>query len=236
MGEKQGYLSAYLVRDLVVSNERSDYPNLTDEQFTNFRQIKTTGMHGNLYRSSNPVNAKTGRNIQADDACRAHGIDVALNLSDSRAEAEERPEYNGSYYSTIKVKYLALGIDFDSEPVRAALADGLRFLAENKGTYLVNCNEGKDRSGFVCAVLECLMGATADEVIDDYMQSYYNLYGVEKGTAKYDAIVQSNLIKTLGNIFGFDDIYKADLAKLAEKYILSLGLTSSEIERLKTNL
>ena len=57
-----------------------------------------------------------------------------------------------------------------------------------------------------------------------------------KGTAKYDAIVQSNLIKTLGNIFGFDDIYKADLAKLAEKYILSLGLTSSEIEKLKTNL
>ena len=236
MGEKQGYLSEYLVHDLVISNERSDYPNLTDEQYANFRKIETTGVHGNLYRSSNPVNAKNNRNVQADDACRSHGIDIALNLSDGKAEAEERTEYQGSYYSTIKVKYLALGMDFESELVRAGLADGLRFLAENKGTYLINCNEGKDRSGFVCAVLECLMGATADEVIDDYMQSYYNLYGVEKGSPKYDAIVESNLIKTLGKAFGFDDIHTADLAKLAENYILSLGLTPGEIEKLKSNL
>ena len=42
-------------------NNREDYPELTDEQFANFRNIATTGMGaGILYRSSSPINPELG--------------------------------------------------------------------------------------------------------------------------------------------------------------------------------
>ena len=34
---------------------------------------------------------------------------------------------------------------------------------------------------------------TYDEVVADYMVTYYNYYGVEPGTDKYDAIANSNI-------------------------------------------
>jgi hypothetical protein len=81
------------------------------------------------------------------------------------------------------------------------------------------------------------MGATLDEVIDDYMLTYYNYYGVEKGTEKYDAVLKNNLIKALNTTFKVDDVYKADLAAEAEAYLIEdAGLTSDEVSALKGKL
>ena len=44
MGEKGGYLSEYILHDLTRTNNREDYPELSDEEFANFREITTTGM------------------------------------------------------------------------------------------------------------------------------------------------------------------------------------------------
>ena len=236
MGEKQGYLAEYLSHDLVMSTDRSDYPNLNDEQYANFRKVNTTGMHGNLFRTSHPARVKNGRNVQADEACRRHGVTIALNLTDARYEAQERPEFSGSFYSTIDVQYVPMSMNLLSEANREVLVDGLRYMAQNSGTYVIHCNEGKDRTGFVIAILECLMGATADEVVDDYMETYYNFYGIDKGSEKFQTIADSNIIKTLKTAFGLDDIYNADLSRAAEDYLLSLGMSSDEISKLKSNL
>ncbi len=235
MAEKAGYMSEYLIRDLVRTNNREDYPNLNDKQFANFRKISTTGID-NVYRTSNPVNAELGRNNYADEAIREAGVNVVLNLSDSKEEAESRPEFKNSYYSTCNVIYLNLGVDVLSDDFKTGFAQGLKFLAENKGIYAVHCTEGKDRAGFVSALLECLMGATAQEVADDYMTTYYNYYGVEKGTEKYEAILSSNIVKTIQNTFNVSDFWTADLKKGAEIYIKSIGLSNSEINALKANL
>jgi len=52
-----------------------------------------------------------------------------------------------------------------------------RFIIANDGPYLIHCTEGKDRAGFVSAVLEALMGADLQEIVADYMKSYENYYG-----------------------------------------------------------
>ena len=81
------------------------------------------------------------------------------------------------------------------------------------------------------------MGATLDEVIDDYMETYVNYYGVEKGSEKYDAVVNSNLIQSLNANFKVNDIHKADLAAEAEAYLTEeLGLSSAEVSALKAKL
>ena len=61
-----------------------------------------------------------------------------------------------------------------------SLAEGLRDLIEHKGPYYISCTEGKDRTGFVCLLLEALAGATFDEIETDYMKTYENYYGITK--------------------------------------------------------
>ena len=128
-------------------------------------------------------------------------------------------------------------MDFLSEATLNGIAEGMRYIINNNGPYLIHCNEGKDRAGFVSALLECLMGASMDEVIDDYMLTYYNYYGVEEGSEKYDVIVKNNLIKVLNTTFKVDDVYTADLAAEATAFLMEdAGLTADEVAALKVKL
>ena len=235
MKEKGGYREEWLIRQLVRTNERSDYANLSDEAFANFREINATGIgKGVLYRSSSPINPALGRNTYADKAAENAGIITIVNLADPSNTYEGT---ENTYYSTCQVVYVNLGMDFLSEATLNGIAEGMRYIINNNGPYLIHCNEGKDRAGFISSLLECLMGATLDEVIDDYMLTYYNYYGVEEGSEKYDAIVKNNLIKVLNTTFKVDDIYKADLAAEAAAFLTEdAGLTADEVTALKAKL
>ena len=237
MGEKGGYLSEYTLHALTRTNNREDYPELSDEEFANFREITTTGMgKGKLYRTSSPIDPELGRNTYADKAIEKAGVTVIMNLANSSDEAHAFEGYNDTYYSKQNVIFLNLGVDFQSEDFKKGLAEGLKFFASNKGVYAFHCTEGKDRAGFTAALLECFMGATYDEVCEDYMKTYENYYKVEKGSDKYNAILQSNIVKTLQAAFGITDLSSADLRAAAENYIRSIGLTESEIAALRANL
>ncbi len=237
MQEEGGYLAEYLIHDLQRTNNREDYPELTDEEFANFREITTTGMgKGKLYRTSSPIDPQLGRNTYADRAVGNAGVTVIMNLANSSSEAEAFDGFGDSYYSKQNVIYLNLGVDFQSQDFKNGLAQGLIFFSENPGVYAFHCTEGKDRAGFVASLLECLMGATYDEVTEDYMKTYKNYYKVEKGTEKYNAILSSNIVKTLEAAFSLNDLRSADLASAAEGYIKSIGLTDAEISALKDNL
>ena len=235
MKEEGGYREQWLIRQLVRTNERADYANLSDEAFANFRVIETTGIgKGLLYRSSSPINPALGRNTYADEAAKNAGVITVVNLADPSNT------YDGTestYYSTCQVVYVNLGMDFLEESTLRGIAEGMRFIIDNNGPYLIHCNEGKDRAGFVSALLECLMGATLDEVIDDYMLTYYNYYGVEEGSEKYNAVLNNNLIKVLNATFKVEDVYKADLVAEAEAFLIEdAGLTADEVAALKVKL
>ena len=233
--EKGGYREQWLIRQLVRTNERADYSHLSDEAFANFRSINTTGMGENkLYRSSSPINPDLGRSTYADKAAEAAGIMTVVNLADNSNTYEGA---ENSYYSTCRVVYVNLGTDFLSESTLSGLAEGMRFIINHDGPYLIHCNEGKDRAGFVSALLEGLMGATLNEIIDDYMVTYYNYYGVEDGSEKYDAIVKNNLIQALNTTYKVDNVYKADLVAEAEAFLMEdAGLTADEVAALKARL
>lgn len=233
--QKGGYREQWLARQLVRTDERADYSHLSDEEFANFRVIDTNGMGKNiLYRSSSPINPSIGRNTYADKAARDAGIKTIINLADASNSYEGTEDF---YYNSCRVEYLNLGIDFLSEDAVDSLARGMRFIIDGEGPYLLHCNEGKDRAGFVSALLECLMGATIDEVVEDYMVTYFNYYGVEKDSEKYTAIVNQNLISTLNTTFKVADIYKANIVAEAEAYLKEdLGLSADEVAALKTKL
>ena len=230
LSEKGAYLEQIRLHQLQLSNNRADYPNLTDAQYANFRNVATTGMGANvLYRSSSPINPKHNRSREADNAVNAAGIRTVLNLSDNQAVMESYEDYAQSYYSRLDVLPLDMIVLFEPEVLRDGVCRGLRFLSGHEGPYLVHCSIGKDRTGFICALLECLMGATADEVVADYMVTYYNFFGIEPGSDAYEIIANSNIRKILSDIFHVEDLSDADLSACAEACLLDLGLTADEI-------
>lgn len=235
--QKGGYLEQLKLHQLQMSNAREDYPDLTDAQYANFRNVTTTGMGANaLYRSSSPVNPEYNRNHEADAAVNAAGIRTVLNLADNEVVMKGFEGYAQTYYSQLDVVPMDLIVDFTADSFKEGLAKGLRFLADHEGPYLVHCTMGKDRAGFVSAVLECLMGASAEEIVADYMVSYYNYYGIGPDSDTYEAVANSNIRKTLAQAFGIDDIASADLGACAEEYLLDIGLTGDEIAAVKARL
>lgn len=236
MKEQGGYYDQYVMHQLARSEDRASYPDLTDEQFANFRNVTTTGMgEGRLYRSSSPVNPEINRNKEADAAAAA-GVKTFVNLADNEETMKGYEGFADSYYAKQSVICLNLGVDFAADDFKAGLAEGVRFIARNEGPYLVHCKEGKDRAGFVSAVPEALMGASAEEITADYMVTYYNYYGVLPGTEQYDVIAASNIQKSLAAAFGMTSIFEGDLQAAAVNYLTAIGVSAEDIAAVQANL
>lgn len=246
LGEKAGYLSEYTLRQLTRTDVRSDYA--TDSIFANFRSVTTTGIKpGVLYRSSSPVNNELGRAAYADKLAKAVGISTVVNLADSTTEIEKyiaAKDFGSPYYKSLyekgNVTALSMGVDLSSSEFSAKLTKGLRFIATHEAPYLVHCTEGKDRAGFVSAVLEGLMGASMNEIMADYMTTYENYYGVKNGSEQYQKIAESNILTSFTTIVcnypKGSDISKVDMAYACEQYLKRIGMTGDEIKALKANL
>ena len=237
LSEKNGYQGSRLTRLLVRSQERSDYPLLTDEEFANFRSVSTTGMRPmTLYRSSSPIDPVISRSREAAAAAEAAGIKTIINLSDTEEMMQEQPGYADSYYSRQNVLPLNLTIELSGEDFRAGFARAVRFMLAHDGPYLIHCTHGKDRTGFMCAVLECLTGAALDEVVQDYMLTYGLFYNVIPMTEAYSIIAENNILAILSDAFETDDLLHLDLVSAAEDYLLNIGLTSDELSALRERL
>ena len=245
MGEKGGYKDQYLIHQLERTNERADYSS--DVVFANFRNI-SSGEIGKkaLYRSSSPVNNELGRAGYADALASMVLVQSVMNLADNNEGIEgymAQEGYGSPYYKHLygsgKVIALNLGVDFNAAEFKSGLAEGLRFFSQQRGPYLIHCNEGKDRAGFVSALLAAYMGASFDQIVEDYMITYENYYHIEKGSEQYEAVKNSNIVSMLRTIAGASedvDVQYLNLKEAAEAYISSLGLTEAEMDALRSNL
>lgn len=232
--EKAAYREQFLLRSMEYTDAREEYSHLTDAQFGNFRPVVLGSIApGVLYRSATPVNPKRNRNTYVDAAAQEAGVTVFVDLTDSEALLPDYEGYQDSWFASQKHIALNLTMDFSAEDNREKLAQGLRFMAENPGIYDIFCEEGKDRTGMVMALLEALMGASLEEICEDYMLSFYNYYGVEPDTEQYYAVLNGNLMKDIEHYVPENT---QSPEAFAEAYLLDLGLTQAEIDALKTNL
>lgn len=247
-----GYLAEIEMRkDMVREYSREFYTDLNDEEYANFRMVRTTGIaEGRLYRSSSPIDPGFGRNTYADSLARNAKVAVFLNLADKETTAKEYDGFSKSYYSTQKVAYLGVPAAFSSEAFKEGLAKGLRFIIDNEGPYLEHCKEGKDRAGFVAAVLEGLMGASLEEIKADYLKTYTNYFKVKDGahvqldsaqTAWAIGIIVHNIQRFYVKA-GVDSLSVvnartgAEMSAITESYLQKLGLNNDEISKLKSRL
>ena len=234
--EKGGYLKEYRARNLERSNEREDYSELTDEEFANFRAVRVSGIKENfLYRSSSPLGEDLGRNTYAMAAMEKAGIRSVINLQDSDEEMKSYSTYPDSYYSKCRVINPEMGYDFKSDEFKENVADCLVFLIENDGPYLIHCIGGKDRTGIVCALLECFAGASYEEIAEDYMLTFKNYYKVTSQDEAYPILLNS-LEKELCTLFGAESLESVNLKEKATEFFLSIGLTKEQLGDLRAKL
>ncbi|MCR4935550.1 MAG: tyrosine-protein phosphatase [Oscillospiraceae bacterium] len=216
---------------------REDFPSQAEREYANFRAVNTQGMgRGTLYRTASPVDPQNLRNTIADAAIAAVGVTVVMNLADDLETLLAYPGFADTYYATTNYIALNMGLDFFIEDFQAKLLLGLRHFAANPGVYAVHCTWGKDRVGFVIAVLECLMGASYEEIIADYMISHSTYSGVTVDDPSYLSIANENIVNSLRLAFGVSELQSADLAAEAEEYVRAIGLSEADLAALKANL
>jgi len=234
--------------DIKYANDRSEYKHETDEQFANFRPLSGgTLRQGRVYRSASPVDNEYGRASYVEDLMKQNGVGYVLNLSDNPDEIDaflaedDQAGIDVSYFRQLQnrgcVGTLDLSASYPSPSFAKKLSEGLIEMSRHEGHYLVHCIEGKDRTGFVCALLEALCGASYDEMVIDYMATFENYYGITKqgDPTKYDAIVHLNLDGMLAFLAGADDgtdLSSIDYAPFARQYLKNGGMTDEQVDAL----
>lgn len=246
LNEKGKYKDIQESSDIHYVEEQGD---LSDIVFTNFRNVKVGGLKDNiLYRSASPIDNTHNRAAVTDKLAKEAGIKYDIDLSDSDEEITEhidKSDFNSPYFVSLlrdnKVIALDMSMSFKQDDFKQSLVKGLTQMSKNEGPYLVHCVEGKDRTGFVCMILEGLAAATYEEIVDDYMLTYDNYYNITKETepTKYETIKKRNIDAMLLYVTGLENVEDLKTANLNEKigkYLESIGMERHDIDALTYQL
>ena len=182
---------------LSYSDVQEEYPS--DVAFCNFRTFFGGELsEGRFYRSASPCDNAHLRASAADRLAEQAGIRCVMNLADSPEEMEnyrQAGDFASLYYDGLSgaggVLFLNLNANYRDPRFAATVSRALLAMTEMEGPYLIHCQEGKDRTGFVCSLILALAGATREEIREDYMVTYANYYGItrEKTPEKYEAVL-----------------------------------------------
>ncbi|MCR5583444.1 MAG: tyrosine-protein phosphatase [Eggerthellaceae bacterium] len=235
-----------IAHDVAYTNDRTDYAS--NETFANFRACAGGTLAPNvLYRSASPIDNECNRAPYASALLKQAGVQFVLDLSDNDDKVDEYAAFDEEHgidvtpflelRNTGNVALLNLTANYSSDEFKQSLAQGLIEMTQHDGPYLVHCVEGKDRTGFVCLLLEALCGASYDELAADYMASYANYYGITKDseTDRYDAIRDLNfdgMLRYLANVDDQANLQSIDYAEPARYYLRSSGMTDAQIDAL----
>ena len=246
LNEKGKYLDIQEASDIHYYDERERYDS--DVMFANFRSMNVGKLKKDIiYRSASPCDNQHNRASYVDKLIKEAGVKTILDLADNEIRIEKylaNDDFASDYFKTLydngNVVAIALNMNFYSEDFGIKLVQGFQMMMEKEGPYLIHCTEGKDRTGFVAMLIEALAGASYEEIVNDYMLTYYNYYRIDQNNEKekYDTILEKNLNAMIKSIVNDDSIdYKnCDLSVYAENYLLKMGMSKEELNKFKNCL
>lgn len=249
--EKGKYVDIQNLLKLKYSNNRNDY--VSDEVFANFRSVNVGNLKDNiLYRGASPINNKYKRAKFVDKIINKVNIEYDIDLSDNVdnvkkyfSSSDFDSKYFESLYNNSKVDFFDMDTNFKSEKLAKKVINILIDMSINEGPFFVHCVEGKDRTGFVCILIEGLAGATYEEIINDYMISYKNYYGIDKVSdeKRYNLIKSTyadSMLRFLAdyNNSGNNDIELKDLEwnSIVARYLIDKGMSIDDLDNWYNNV
>lgn len=241
MKEKGGCLDVQTALSMKYSNERIEYPDLSDAEFANARTVKAGNIpSGILYRSSSPFSNDIKRDIYVSEYLQQEKVRTVLNLADNEEKMlsyKDIPPYSLSLWKEGNVILCPLKADPTADDYNNRLIEALKQLPSHPAPYLVHCMEGKDRTGYVCALLEGLCGATYEEIVADYLVTYDNYYYINpaKDPVLCNTLVSLRLNTCLmfyANVSDEAQLPNIDYAKAFSSYLLSHDMTQQQLDAL----
>lgn len=243
LNEKSKYIATEEALGQSYSLYIDDYDS--NEEFSNFRSLKGGTLKDNLvYRGASPVDNSRNRAGITDELLKANSINTVIDLADDESNINSyfsdstfSSDYTKDIYEKGNMVLLSMGSSYESEIYKTSVVKGLRFMIQKTSPYYIHCMEGKDRTGFVCFLIEALMGATYNEMKDDYMLTYKNYYKIseELTKSKYDAVVDLYFNSFAASLYGVEDLetlINASYQESAKQYLKEGGMKNSEIEQL----
>jgi len=238
---------------------------------TNFRDVAGAGIAlpggkhmatGVVYRSATLM----GLSVKDAKALRKAGVGEVIDLrTDYVAAHSPDPAIKGVTHHvvnifavtrTTSVRYRTvaaaqahmrqMNVDFvDVAAQRRKIAKALTLIAAADGPILFHCTEGKDRSGWVSALLQLTAGASHAEVTAEYLKS--NEFRAELIDAAYRAKLKSSgrtaaqveqaLMKVRSDYLGAGlDELKARYGDINGYLSKGLGLSAATVQRLRDRL
>ena len=237
------YLPTYEALGQAYSTDRADYAS--DEIFSNFRALKGGKLKSDfLYRGASPVDNSRHRAPYANALIEENSIACVIDLADSDedmleyfAEDDFDSDYAKKLYEDGRTAVLGMSASYSKDEYKKSVVKGLRKLLEVGGPAYIHCMEGKDRTGFVCMLIEALAGASYDEMCDDYMTTYKNYYKITKEETpdRYEAVVNLYFDTFMEYLSGEEDpntLHEISYVDSAKKYLKDGGMTEEEIDKL----
>ena len=240
MVEKGGRLDVQTALSMSYTLDRKDYPDFTDEQFANARASKGGRLaSGVLHRSSSPFCDDINRAYYVSEYMESEKVMTVLNLADTeeKMKSYDMPPYSRQLWEEGNVILCPLKADPTADDFNKRLIAALKELPSRPAPYIVHCMEGKDRTGYVCALLEGLCGATYEEIVDDYLITYNNFFHLNPGNSPElcNTLVSLRLNTCLVYYAGVNDeaqLPNVDYAKAFSAYLLSHGMNHQQLDAL----
>lgn len=228
------------------SPDRSDYPN--DAAYTNYRSLSFGKIKDDyIYRGVAPYR-EDGRAPYICNNLKNDNIEYVVTLSDTQETINNMlsdPAYDNNYFlQSVKdgtiiddVAYYDYLIDFSNLQHIQILVKSLKNLSESNGKVYVHCHSGRDRTGGYCVMLGCLVDATYEDIVKDYMLSYELLsyITIQDYPDKYYLAKEKGVDTFLHQITKTDsnvDLSTIDLKESAVNLLISNGMNQSEIDSL----
>ena len=238
MKEKGGKIDVQKALSMKYTNIRENYPS--DEVFANARAVNAGNIaSGRLHRTSSPFNNSINRAYYVSEYLERQKVKTVLNLADTEENmlSYDMPPYSRTLWESGHVILRQLKADPTADDFNNRLIDALKELPSHPAPYVVHCMEGKDRTGYVCALLEGLCGATYEEIVADYLKTYENYYEItpEKDPGVCDALVSLRLNMCLTYYAGVDDeslLKDIDYEKAFSAFLLSHGMSRQQLDAL----
>ena len=240
MVEKGGRLDVQTALSMSYTLDRKDYPDFTDEQFANARTSKGGRLaSGVLHRSSSPFCDDINRAYYVSEYMESEKVMTVLNLADTeeKMKSYDMPPYSRQLWEEGNVILCPLKADPTADDFNKRLIAALKELPSRPAPYILHCMEGKDRTGYVCALLEGLCGASYEEIVDDYLITYNNFFHLNPGNSPElcNTLVSLRLNTCLMYYAGVSDeaqLPNVDYAKAFSAYLLSHGMNHQQLDAL----
>ena len=231
-----------MAKALSMTENRADYDS--DQIFANFRACKGGNLKPNyIFRGASPY-LDNARTLVVNKFLEKHKIKCVISLSEDKASIDKyinaeniRDTYFAQNYKDGNIKDTALnysGIDLNNTEHVKRLIQSYYDILNSDGNVYVHCAIGRDRTGVYCAMIEALAGASHDEIIDDYMESWknYSFVSQEETPEIYNSVKQNmeSILKILDNKKSDKNNRQTNYQDGAIQILKSAGMPEEDIE------